>query len=136
MLHPFGVPVSYQTCGFHTGQDWFAAEGWPVYAVEDGTVVYVGPLWARGAEVGRGEHAVVVEHGTYRTTYSHNRAALVAAGERVTRGQPIAEVGAEGYSGAAHLHFEKVVAPFTGDWRQPFAGCEGYLDPGLAWSPF
>ncbi|MGH2543691.1 MAG: M23 family metallopeptidase, partial [Ardenticatenaceae bacterium] len=138
MLHGFGVPVSYQNCGFHTGQDWFAPADTPVYAIEDGVVVYVGPLWLDGPKRGRGPYSIILYHdsGGYYTTYGHNSVALVAAGEPVQRGQKIAEVGSEGYSPAPHLHLEKVIAPFTGDWQKPFAGCEGYVDPGGRWSPF
>lgn len=138
MLIPYGIPVDYQSCGFHTGQDWFAPQGTPIYAVEDAQVVYVGPLWVQGASVGRGDHAIVLYHaeGDYYTTYSHNSAAFVRAGDYVKRGQRIASVGNEGYSGNPHLHLEKVIAPFTGDWEHPFDGCDGYVDPGSQWSPF
>ena len=132
----FGRPVDYQDCGFHTGQDWFAPSGTPIYAVEAGTVVHVGPLWIQGEGVGRGDHAIVIEHGFYSTTYSHNRAALVSSGDEVTRGQQIAELGAEGYAGGPHLHFEWIVAPYSGDWQQPFYGCDDYVDPGMGWGWF
>jgi murein DD-endopeptidase MepM/ murein hydrolase activator NlpD len=133
MLHPFGQEVSYQSCGFHTGQDWFGLPGTPIFAVADGLVVYVGPLWTEGPNVGRGPHAIILDHGRYYTTYSHNQAALVRPGQSVTEGQPIAELGDEGFSGLPHLHLEKVIAPWTGNWRQPFEGCAGYVDPGQAW---
>lgn len=136
MAHAFGVPVSYQGCGFHTGQDWFAPEGTPVYAVEAGTVVHVGPMWLDGPGQGRGPHAVVLDHGDHYTTYGHNRAARVAVGERVARGQVIAEIGREGYAPLPHLHLERVDkadALWTGDWRLPFAGCGAYRDPGNRW---
>jgi len=136
MLWGFGVPVDYQECGFHTGQDWFAAEGTPVFAIADGVVMYVGPLWSSAPGTGRGDHAVVMEHEGYTTTYSHNRIALVSAGEPVERGQVIAEVGNEGYSRRPHLHLEKVEARFSGDWTRPFDGCDVYVDPGMLWSPF
>jgi hypothetical protein len=136
MLHPFGVPVNYQSCGFHTGQDWFAPSGTPVYAIEAGRVVYVGPLWSQGEGVGRGDHAIVLDHGGYYTTYSHNRVALVSVGADVAKGEVIAEVGREGYAGSPHLHLEKVTTPFTGDWRRPFEGCGSYADPGDRWAPF
>jgi murein DD-endopeptidase MepM/ murein hydrolase activator NlpD len=123
---------------FHTGQDWFAPVGTPIYAIEDGSVVYVGPMWLSGEGVGRGDYSIILFHEAegYYTTYGHNSVALVAAGEQVRRGQQIAEVGAEGYSPSPHLHLEKVVTPFTGNWQQPFVGCEGYVDPGGRWSPF
>lgn len=129
----FGVPVAYQGCGFHTGQDWFAPTGMPIFAVEAGRVLHVGPLWLEGPDVGRGPQAIVIEHGHYRTTYSHNASAEVRPGDSVRRGQKIGTVGDEGYSGLPHLHFEWVLSPWTGDWRRPFEGCEGYIDPGDAW---
>ena len=133
----YGQPVSYQSCGFHTGDDWFAPIGTPIFAVEDGTVLYVGPLWLDGEGVGRGPYSIVLYHeaGDYWTTYGHNSVALVEAGDEVRRGQKIAELGDLGYSPAPHLHFEKVVTPFTGNWEQPFVGCDGYVDPGDRWSP-
>lgn len=133
MLSPFGIPVNYQTCGFHTGQDWFAPEGTPVFAVEDGLVVHVGPLWLSGGGAGRGEHSIVIEHAEYTSTYSHNRVAFVQPGERVERGDLIAEIGNEGYSRRPHLHLEKVTAPYSGSWRMPFIGCTDYEDPGWLW---
>lgn len=141
MVYGFGIPVDYQTCGFHTGQDWFAPTGTPIYAVEAGTVVYVGPLWLSGPGVGRGDYSIILFHadpteGGYYTTYSHNSVALVMEGETVEKGQQIAEVGQEGYAPSPHLHLEKVVAPFTGNWEEPFVGCDAYVDPGDEWSPF
>ncbi len=137
LLWEFGVPVDYQTCGFHTGQDWFAPVGAPIYAIQGGTVLYVGPLWLDGPGQGRGPFSIVLAHpdGSF-TTYSHNSLSLVVAGQAVQRGDKIAEVGAEGFARGPHLHLEKVLAPFTGDWRQPFVGCDGYVDPGNRWSPF
>lgn len=136
MLKPFGEPLDYQDCGFHTGQDWFAPVGMPVYAVRIGTVVYVGPLWLDGPGVGRGPHAIVIDHGGYHSTYSHLSKALVQAGDFVAQGQQIGAVGAEGFSRGPHLHLEwidRALAPWTGDWRHPFDGCEGYDDPGGRW---
>ncbi len=138
MLYGYGIPVDYQSCGFHTGQDWFAPVGTPVYAVEDGTVVWVGPLWLSGVGVGRGENSIILFHeaGGYYTIYGHNERALVAVGDDVERGQQIAEIGDEGYAPSPHLHLEKVVTPFTGDWTNPFIGCDSYVNPGDEWSPF
>jgi murein DD-endopeptidase MepM/ murein hydrolase activator NlpD len=40
------------------------------------------------------------------TVYAHNRQNLVSAGERVRRGQTIAELGNTGISRGPHVHFE------------------------------
>jgi murein DD-endopeptidase MepM/ murein hydrolase activator NlpD len=40
------------------------------------------------------------------TLYGHNSRILVRAGDAVTEGQPIAEVGNTGLSSGPHLHFE------------------------------
>lgn len=136
MGHAFGVPVSYQTCGFHTGQDWFAPSGSTLYAIADGTVVHVGPMWMQGEGVGRGDRAIIIDHGGWYTSYGHNRSVRVAVGDAVQRGQAIGEVGSEGFAGGPHLHFEMVIAPFTGDWQEPFEGCDAYVDPGDVWGWF
>lgn len=130
----FGRAIDYQACGFHTGQDWFAPAGSPIFAVSDGRVVYVGPLWISGPGVGRGEQAIVIDHGGWTGTYSHNRLATVQAGEMVERGAVIGEVGSEGFSRGPHLHFEHVAAAFSGDWQAPFSGCQDYRDPGSRWA--
>lgn len=137
LFHPFGTPVDYQSCGFHTGEDWGGYQGAPIYAIEAGEVVYVGPLWLAGPGMGRGDHSIVLyhPHGDYYTTYSHNSVALVQPGERVARGQQIAEMGSEGYAGGPHLHLEKVTTPFTGNWQEPFVGCDGYVRPSARYSP-
>ncbi len=132
----FGREVSYQDCGFHTGQDWFAAEGSAIYAVEPGTVLHVGPLWIEGEGIGRGPLAIVIDHGDYLTSYSHNRTATVEVGQRVERGQVIGEIGSLGFSRGPHLHFERVEGAFTGDWHRPFEDCEVYRDPGDTWGWF
>ena len=132
----FGREVDYQSCGFHTGQDWFAPSGTPVYAIQAGTVVYRGPLWVSGPGVGRGDHALIIQHEGYVTTYSHNKIAMVEVGDEVERGQVIARIGREGYAGGPHLHLEKVRGSFSGDWEKPFHGCGVYLDPGDEWGHF
>jgi murein DD-endopeptidase MepM/ murein hydrolase activator NlpD len=78
-----------------------AREGAPVLAAEDGIVAYAGD-GIRG--YGR---LILLRHAEgYITTYGHNAALLVDAGELVTRGQVIARVGATGDATRSQLHFE------------------------------
>jgi murein DD-endopeptidase MepM/ murein hydrolase activator NlpD len=83
------------------GIDIAAREGAPVLAAEDGLVAYAGE-GIRG--YGR---LVLLRHAEgYITTYGHNAALLVEAGELVQRGQVIARVGTTGDATRSQLHFE------------------------------
>ena len=139
IIQPFGVPASYEPSGYHSGLDIrgerTSAQQPTIHAVEAGTVVHVGPLYCLVEGKCRGAHAVVIDHGdNVYTTYSHNSAALVTAGEVVAAGQAIALQGNEGYSRGPHLHLEvHLDAPFSGDWTTPWYGGR-FVDP-WPWLP-
>lgn len=84
----------------HEGLDIAARTGTPVVATADGIV--------SRAETAPGYgKLVVVDHGYgYRTYYAHNSRISVKVGERVRRGQKIAEVGSTGSSTGPHVHYE------------------------------
>ncbi len=80
VVTPFQPPAARYGTG-HRGVDLAASAGTTVLAAAAGTVVYAGLLADRGV--------VSIEHdGGLRTTYEPVRA-LVDAGDRVYRGQPI-----------------------------------------------
>lgn len=139
-IKPFGTPARYQSTGYHSGLDIRnRRQGGKeplLYAVEDGYVVYVGPLYCNVERKCRGEHAIVIDHGNnLYTTYSHNSEAHVAAGDSVEAGQPIGRQGNEGYSRGSHLHFELVVGcSWSGDWINPWGTCTGFVNPA-PWMP-
>lgn len=84
----------------HRGVDLGAAAGAEIVAAADGVVRKAG---ARG---GYGQ-AVEIDHGAGITTlYAHASELLVAEGETVRKGQPIARVGETGRATGPHLHFE------------------------------
>ncbi len=84
----------------HEGIDIRAESGTPVRAAEEGHVIHAGRLGAYG-------NAVVLKHaGGWQTVYAHNRRNHVKRGERVAKGEVIAEVGETGNATAPHLHFE------------------------------
>ncbi|ASR36596.1 peptidase M23 [Prauserella marina] len=85
---------------FHRGQDIAAPIGTPIVAANSGRVIASGPATGYGLWV-RIEH----DGGTI-TTYGHNHRNLVAVGDTVQAGQPIAEVGNRGQSTGPHLHFQ------------------------------
>lgn len=85
----------------HDGIDIPAKTGTPIVASDHGVVVY-----SDNGIRGYG-NLIVVSHGTdVFTVYAHNRKNLVDKGDRVKRGQVIAQVGNTGRSTGPHLHFE------------------------------
>lgn len=90
--------------GWHGGIDIVrpgGSSGCTVVAAEAGVVTFAG--W-----YGSGGYTVIIDHGKGLTTmYNHMQNTLkVKAGQRVSRGQPIGNIGATGYVTGAHLHFE------------------------------
>jgi murein DD-endopeptidase MepM/ murein hydrolase activator NlpD len=84
----------------HYGVDIAAPIGTPVYAPEGGVVLQAGPASGFGL-------AVYVQHADGSITlYGHVNQFFVAAGQVVSAGQQIAEVGNRGQSTGPHLHFE------------------------------
>jgi murein DD-endopeptidase MepM/ murein hydrolase activator NlpD len=85
---------------FHDGLDIANDSGTKIVAAGSGIVTYSG--WNGG--YGR---VIIISHGYgYKSVYAHNRKNLVEVGERVKKGQVIAELGNTGRSTGPHLHFE------------------------------
>ncbi len=90
--------------GWHAGIDIVrpgGSSGCTVVAAESGVVTYAG--WYNS-----GGYTVMIDHGNGLTTmYCHMQNTLkVRAGQRVSRGQAIGNIGATGYVTGPHLHFE------------------------------
>lgn len=84
----------------HAGIDIGAAQGVPIRAADNGTVLL--SYFSNGYG-----NLIVLDHGGGLTTaYAHQAARLVRAGDRVQRGQQIGRVGSTGNSTGPHLHFE------------------------------
>ncbi|MBP8193250.1 MAG: M23 family metallopeptidase, partial [Chitinophagales bacterium] len=99
----FGYRIDpvYKTPRMHTGLDFTAETGTPVYATGDGVVEIAGP---QGDGYG---NKVLIKHGYgYETLYGHNSKILVRVGTKVKRGQTIALVGSTGKSTGPHCHYE------------------------------
>lgn len=94
-IHPI---LGYEK--FHTGIDFGADYGTPIYAAQAGTVILA--EWYGGYG-----NTIVIDHGNGITTlYAHAETLYAQPGDRVERGQLIAAVGSTGFSTGPHLHFE------------------------------
>lgn len=87
----------------HTGLDFPAEPGTPIFAAAGGVVVAqeFHPQYGKMIEVDHGNDLI--------TRYAHSSRILVKKGDLIKRGQMIAEVGNTGRSTGAHLHFEVLV---------------------------
>ncbi len=86
--------------GYHLAVDVGAPEGTPVRASERGIVAYA------GHEIrGYGNIVMIVHANGWVTAYAHNRVNLVVPGQRVERGEAIAEVGQTGFARGPHCHY-------------------------------
>lgn len=85
---------------FHEGLDFTAVNGTPIFAAAGGIVSFSGQTNDYG-------NLIKVEHGAgLETRYAHASRLLVRNGQRVEKGQKIAEVGSTGRSTGPHLHYE------------------------------
>jgi murein DD-endopeptidase MepM/ murein hydrolase activator NlpD len=85
---------------FHEGLDFMAEVGTPIYAAASGIVTAAEKTPDYG-------NIVKIDHGSgIETRYAHASRILVKPGQRVEKGQEIAEIGNTGRSTGAHLHFE------------------------------
>lgn len=103
----YRVGMRYGGYPGHTGQDFPASVGTPVYSAASGRVVTSTDLRnANGGYRSYGRYIVVQHANGVQTAYAHNSARLVNAGQNVAAGQQIARVGSTGNSTGPHLHFE------------------------------
>jgi len=86
----------------HTGVDFAAPPGTPIYAAGDGVIDYA------GRKGGYGKYIRIRHNSEYATAYAHMRAYRrgMRKGKRVKQGQVIGYVGSTGRSTGPHLHYE------------------------------
>ncbi len=102
----FGMRVHpiYKVKKMHTGIDFAATIGTPIYATADGTIDILDVSFS-----GYGKK-IEINHGFgYRTRYAHMHGFAVRLGQKVKRGDLIGYVGDTGLSTAPHLHYEVFV---------------------------
>ncbi len=95
-IHPI-----YKVRTMHTGIDFSAPQGTPIYSTGSGTVTMVKTSFA-----GYGKQ-IEIDHGYgIKTKYAHMSEFNVKQGQRVKRGEVIGYVGNTGSSTGPHLHYE------------------------------
>ncbi len=95
-MHPI-----YKILKFHSGMDYTAPVGTPVYATGAGRIES-----ATRSRRGAGNR-IVVDHGYgLKTVYAHLNEISVRNGRTVERGDVIGTVGNTGLSSGPHLHYE------------------------------
>lgn len=117
LLYTEWFPYGYDVGGrylIHNGIDVAEPEGTPVIAAADGTVIVAGDDFSRyyGWRCDWYGHLVVIEldrrwqDQPVYILYGHVIEIAVDPGQRVSRGQKVAEVGVGGAATLPHLHFE------------------------------
>ncbi|MCS6824044.1 MAG: M23 family metallopeptidase [Cytophagaceae bacterium] len=97
-MHPI-----YKVMMFHSGVDFHAPRGTPVYATGDGVVVTV------NVNPGGYGKEIEIDHGFgYKTKYAHLDRFNVVKGKKVKRGELIGFTGSTGAATAPHLHYEVI----------------------------
>lgn len=95
---------------FHEGIDISGAQGTKIYAAHDGQVVY------SGSGINGYGNIIVIRAPALMTIYAHNRKNYVRSGQRVTRGEHIADLGKTGRASGPHLHFETRIRTAAGKY--------------------
>ena len=107
MTSPFGWRVHplTHTSELHSGVDWAAPFGTPIFAAGNGTIEEI------GVKGGYGKYVRVRHANGYETAYGHMTAFArgLDVGSRVRQGQVIGFVGSTGLSTGAHVHFEILI---------------------------
>jgi murein DD-endopeptidase MepM/ murein hydrolase activator NlpD len=99
----FGMRIHpvYKVRKMHTGIDFAAPIGTPIYATADGKIEEVSVKFSGYGKM------IVIDHGFgFKTRYAHMHEFAVRQGQTIKRGELIGYVGDTGLSTAPHLHYE------------------------------
>ena len=113
---PFGMrfhPILHYA-RMHTGVDWAAPIGTPIYAAGNGVIIKAG--W----DGGYGRRVEIQHANGYVTAYNHMSSfgRAIAEGARVVQGQTVGYLGDSGLATGPHLHYEVII---NGNFVDPMA---------------
>lgn len=134
---------------YHSGVDFGAPRGTPIYAPLSGTVRATGNTDAVPGCYSWGQWTLIDHANGLSTLYAHQNVISVVAGQRVNTGDIIGYVGSTGFSTGPHLHFtlyakdgvsvrkfnEIKTITSCGPATTPVAATEAYIDPMLYLPP-
>lgn len=101
-IWPTSGGITQYFAWYHPGIDIPNKQAPPISASDGGVVTIAG--WPDGYGYG---NRVMLDHGNgYSTLYAHLSNVYVSAGQKVSRGQTIGQMGSTGRSTGTHLHFE------------------------------
>ena len=107
----YGYRYIFGSRSFHGGIDIANRVGTDIVAADGGIVTFAG--WNSG---GYGYLIIIDHQNGYKTYYAHNSKLLVSVGDKVHKGQHIAEMGSTGRSTGSHCHFE---IRYNGERKNP-----------------
>lgn len=106
----YGYRYIFGGSDYHGGIDIANKKGTDIVASDGGIVTYAGWMSSYG-------YLVIIDHQNgYTTYYGHNSSLLVSEGDKVYKGQHIAEMGATGRVTGTHCHFE---VRYNGERQDP-----------------
>ena len=106
----YGYRTIFGGSDFHGGIDIANKKGTDIVAADGGIVTYAGWMSSYG-------YLIIIDHQNgYTTYYAHNSELLVSEGDKVYKGQHIAEMGATGRVTGTHCHFE---VRYNGERQNP-----------------
>lgn len=98
----FGYRTLRGKQNYHTGIDFAVPSNTAVLASADGVVLSAGWRGSYG-------NCVTIDHGDMVTLYAHNNSLTVSVGQKVVRGQKIANSGSTGNSTGPHVHLSVII---------------------------
>ncbi|KKP51329.1 MAG: Peptidase M23 family protein [Candidatus Roizmanbacteria bacterium GW2011_GWA2_33_33] len=100
-IWPTSGSITQYPVAYHMALDIANPSQPPVLAADSGTVIYAGCLnWGYGCHV-------IIDHGNgYQSLYAHLSSYSPNAGDSVSQGSQIGNMGSTGRSTGTHLHFE------------------------------
>ena len=113
------------TSGSHSGVDFRAAVGTPVFAMANGTVVDFGDTDVACNGASFGKWILIAYDNGLATTYGHLSLIKASKGQRVTTGQTVAYSGNTGHSTGPHLHVSTYPRDAVEVVGKPSLACTG-----------